>query len=253
MFYKNFKIIYLNTIDSTNNYAKNLIKLNNNIENNTVILADYQTKGRGQKGNIWISQKKKNLTFSIIIFPKLKAEDQFLLNILISLGIIDCLSNYVNNIKIKWPNDIYYYDKKMGGILIENVIKNGIIVSSIIGIGININQTLFNPQLNATSLKLITNISYNRFKILKNILDKIENRIKIIENSNKDLIINFKNEYLKNLYLFNKWHNYFFPSGESFIGKIIDIGNNGHLIIKKKDGKILEFNFKEVYFFKKDL
>jgi len=250
--FKNFKIVYIETVDSTNNYAKNLLKHNNIVEN-TVILTDYQTKGRGQKENKWLSEKKKNLTFSIVIFPQLKVEDHFFLSIAVSLGILDCISNFVENIKLKWPNDIYYFNKKLGGILIENSIKQGIVENSIIGIGININQTKFFPELNATSLKLINNKSYNRFHILYNLLCKISNRIEYLKNMDLHDKTNIKNEYLKNLYLLNKWHNYFLPDGKILTGKIIDIENEGRLIIKDKEDKILKFNFKEICFFNKEL
>lgn len=247
MFYKNFKIIYLKEIDSTNNFAKNLLKQNKVFEN-TVILTDHQTKGRGQKNNIWVSQKRKNLTFSIIIFPKIKVEDQFFLLMATSLGIIDCLSKYINNIKLKWPNDIYYNNKKLGGILIENIIKNNIIESSVIGIGLNINQVIFENNLNAISLKIINNKSHNRIKILKELIDKFEIRLNTLKSLNNTIRKDLKNEYLKQLLFLKQWHLYTLPSGKNLIGKIIDVENDGRLIIQDKNKVNHYFNFKEIIF-----
>lgn len=247
MFYKNFRIIYLKEIDSTNNFAKNFLKQNKVFEN-TVILTDYQTKGRGQKNNIWLSQKRKNLTFSIIVFPKIKVEDQFFLLMATSLAIIDCLSKHVNNIKLKWPNDIYLNNKKLGGILIENVIKNNIIESSVIGIGLNINQVIFDKDLNAISLKIINKKSYNRIKILKELLDKFEIRLNTLKSLNNTIRKDLKNEYLKNLLFLKQWHLYTLPSGKNLAGKIIGVQEDGKLIIQDKNKHNHYFNFKEIIF-----
>eukprot|EP01137_Pigoraptor_chileana_P015025 Opistho-2@5140 len=107
-----------------------------------VIITDNQTAGRGQRGNVWEASIGENLTFSLILKPNfLKASEQFQLNVAVSLGVLDCLSEYIDeDLKVKWSNDIYFQNQKMGGILIENTLQGYQIGYSVIGIGLNINQ-----------------------------------------------------------------------------------------------------------------
>jgi BirA family biotin operon repressor/biotin-[acetyl-CoA-carboxylase] ligase len=155
-------LIELDITDSTNEYSKKLIK-KGPVEEGTVILADFQTKGKGQKDGYWESEKGKNLTFSIILYPNfLDIQKQFYLSMSISIGIVEFLSHLSVKSKIKWPNDICINNKKVAGILIENSIKRNIISSSIIGIGINVNQTEFKSSApNPTSLYLELNKTFD--------------------------------------------------------------------------------------------
>ena len=128
---------------STNDYLAQLCKESKAKEFYTV-MADIQTKGKGQRGNSWESEAGKNLTFSIVLYPTaLEAPKQFCLSMLAALACHEALDNYTNGFSIKWPNDIYWKDKKIGGILIENELEGEYIVQSIIGIGLNINQEVF--------------------------------------------------------------------------------------------------------------
>ena len=125
---------------STNTYLAQLCKENKAKEYHTVI-AEHQTAGRGQRGNTWESEAGKNLTFSTVLYPTaLEVKNQFYLSMIASFSVIYALENYTDGFSIKWPNDIYWKNKKIGGILIENELEGGYIVQSIIGIGLNINQ-----------------------------------------------------------------------------------------------------------------
>src|SRR4030043_1139663 len=150
-------IIPYENLTSTNTEAALLLK-KNNIPEGTVIHTEYQTAGRGQHGNRGESEKGKNLLISIILYPgSVKSEEQFLISMTISLGICDFVDRYLEGSKVKWPNDIYFKDDKIAGILIENSLMGDTIESSVAGIGLNINQENFPGEIrNPVSLRMIT-------------------------------------------------------------------------------------------------
>ena len=152
------KLIKLNAIDSTNEY----IKKNRDFlsEKELCVITFNQTEGKGQRGNTWVSEPGSNLCISLYFSDlNISFNDQFNLNMLVSLKIIDILNSlFLKNLKIKWPNDILAENKKISGILIETFSKNNIIKDLIIGIGINVNQGDFNDLINATSMSLIMKI-----------------------------------------------------------------------------------------------
>ena len=155
-------LIHLEETDSTNKYLNELCN-KQCVEELTTITADFQTSGRGQRGNSWESEAGQNLMFSFVLYPTfLKARRQFLLSQIISLAIKEELERYVSNISIKWPNDIYWKDKKICGMLIENDLTGVHISRSITGIGINVNQETFcSDAPNPVSLKQINGQSYD--------------------------------------------------------------------------------------------
>ncbi len=149
-------VISLETIDSTNDYAKQLLSTQKPTDG-TLIIAKAQTKGRGQLGNIWQTESGKNLTVSYILYPNFLSPDkQFYLNMAVALGIREfCESICAEHVQIKWPNDILINGKKVCGVLIENALQGSKIQHSVIGIGININQSKFDAELpHATSILL---------------------------------------------------------------------------------------------------
>ncbi len=174
-------IIFHNELISTNTCAALLLKQQKPPEG-TVIHANFQTAGKGQKGNIWVSEAGKNLLFSIILFPDMiKPEEQFGISMAISLGICDFLNKLIPVCSIKWPNDIYAGDDKIAGILIENSIRGGNIESSIAGIGLNINQVIFPSYLpNPVSLKLITGKEHDPDYCLNELLSSLDKRYKML-------------------------------------------------------------------------
>ena len=239
-------IKYLPSCHSTNDIAVQMIQSENMVFEGTVIITDNQTAGRGQRGNIWEASSGENLTFSLILKPNfLKASNQFQLNVAISMGVFDFLSEFIDeNLSVKWSNDIYHGDKKMGGILIENSLQGYQIGHSIIGIGININQLEFN-NLRATSLRNITQnpLKYDLSEILKRLLENLEKNYLKIKNNNYESL---KIKYLSNLFRFQKYH-YFKRNGQQFLGKITGVDETGKLGIKT-DGYVNYFDFKEVEF-----
>ncbi|MEN9447213.1 MAG: hypothetical protein RJA25_503 [Bacteroidota bacterium] len=239
-------LIHLPSVDSTNNFAKEHISNSSPIDG-TVILADEQFAGRGQIGNTWQVEPNKNLTFSIIYNTSfLKASEQFYLNIAISLGIRVALNTVLDNnfeIAIKWPNDILVDRKKISGVLIENTISGNFLKNSIIGIGINVNQTIFSNAPNACSLAQLTGREVDRNTVFEKILMSIEKYfLRLRERKFEQL----KAMYLENLFQYNisaKYQQQHLP----FEGKIIDIEASGVLVIKSGN-EIRKFNFKEVEF-----
>ncbi len=234
------------TCHSTNDFAAQIIQSGENVFEGTVIVTDNQTAGRGQRGNIWEALVGENLTFSVIFKPNfLKASDQFQLNVAISLGVFDFLSEFIDEgLTVKWSNDIYHENQKMGGILIENSLQGYQIGYSIVGIGLNINQSQFG-NLIATSLRNVTKNpqKYDLSELLKKLLESLEkNYLKIKNNEYESLKI----RYLTNLFRFEK-HHYFRKNGQQFLGKIVGIDETGKLGIET-EGIVLYFDFKEVEF-----
>lgn len=212
----------------------------------TVIITDNQTAGRGQRGNSWEANAGENLTFSLILKPNfLKASDQFQLNVAISLGVLDFLSEFIDgDLSVKWSNDIYFEDKKMGGILIENSLQGYQIGHSIIGVGLNINQTEFGI-LRATSLRNITQnpLKYDLSEMLKKLVENLEINYLKIKNNEYEFL---KTKYLTNLFRFQKYY-YYKSNEQQFLGKIVGIDETGKLGIET-DGNVNYFDFKEVQF-----
>ena len=238
-------IIRLQKVNSTNNYANSKLKVNE-LQDGSVFLAYEQSNGRGQMYNFWESEPGKNLTFSIVVFPYfLDIRRQFMLSKVVTLGIYMALFKYVDDLRIKWPNDIYVGNKKLGGILIENSIMNSSIKSSVIGIGININQTVFLSNApNPVSMKTLTNQHFDCELVLSEILSGIDFYYSLLKNGEEELI---DKEFISVLYQLNEKH-WFLAEQEIFEGEIIGVNEIGQLLIRKENGEILNFHFKEVEF-----
>ena len=170
----NTPVIYIAETDSTSNYL-NRLSIEENLKEFTVVMANFQTAGKGQRGNSWESEAGKNLMFSILMYPEfLEARKQFLLSQAISLAIKEELDTFSDGFSIKWPNDIYWYKKKICGMLIENDLMGNSIKKSIAGIGVNINQEQFHSSApNPVSLWQITGELQDIQPILKNIIHRI--------------------------------------------------------------------------------
>lgn len=240
-------LVYLPTCPSTNDFASKLIFDQKAIEGTTVITAE-QTFGRGQRGNQWESLPHKNLTFSIILKPAFLTPDkQFELNIAISNSIYKALAFLIPlGLKVKWPNDIYYNDQKIGGILIENQLQGRKIAWTVIGIGLNVNQQSFNTA-KATSISTILERQLKLPELLESILVEVESFYMKLKNNG---IGNGKENYLSNLYRYQEYHEFEDLRNETvqrFTGQILGIDSSGRLAIEKA-GKIEYFNVKEVAF-----
>ena len=234
------------TCHSTNDFAAQMIQSGENVFEGTVIVTDNQTAGRGQRGNTWEASVGENLTFSVIFKPNfLKASDQFKLNVAISLGVFDFLSEFIDeSLTVKWSNDIYHENKKMGGILIENTLQGYHIGYSVVGIGLNINQSQFG-NLKATSLRNVSQnpLKYDLSEMLKKLLENLEKNYLQIKNNNYESL---KMRYLSNLFRFEEYH-YFKKNGQQFLGQIVGIDETGKLGIET-EGIVLYFDFKAVEF-----
>jgi BirA family transcriptional regulator, biotin operon repressor / biotin---[acetyl-CoA-carboxylase] ligase len=249
-------IKYLPTCHSTNEWCANFLE-NENVSEGFSLYTSHQTHGKGQRGNSWEAEKDKNITMSIVLKPEfLKASSQFQLNIAISLGVYVAISKFLNgfalkktsfyneNLKIKWPNDIYFSNKKIGGILIENTILGTNLSTSIIGIGLNINQLTYENE-KANSLREILGTNYDLQ--IEDLMTLIFEEIEAYYLKLKAGEIEFLNqEYLKALFRINQWHN-FRKNGIDFSGKINGIDNFGRLKIETQFG-LEVFDFKEVEF-----
>lgn len=237
------KLVKLDAIDSTNDYLKDLVR-NQTVENFTVVIAENQTKGKGQMGSIWVSEKGKNLIMSVLVKNFIfDASTVFNLNIVVSLAVISALKNLnIPNLSIKWPNDIMSDDKKIGGILIENSFRSDSTINSIIGIGLNVNQTDFNLLPQASSLTLITQNKVDRNKLLLNIINNLKTNIKSWEKSSNILITNYNNLLFKK----NVIMQFINKDNTCFKGIILGVSSNGKLEIISELGQQVDFDIKEI-------
>jgi BirA family biotin operon repressor/biotin-[acetyl-CoA-carboxylase] ligase len=239
--------IELQTVNSTNTYAEKLLE-SGEVKEGTVIYAHEQTSGKGQGDNSWESSPGQNATFSFILFPEfLHPENVFLLNKTISLGMIDFLSQFVQDHKlsVKWPNDIYFSSFKIGGILIQNTICGSRFESCIAGIGLNLNQGYFSPDLpNPVSLKQITGKEFPVTDAIHKIVDCIDDRYLQLR---LGLIQVLDNEYQKRLLGLNDWRDYF-VNKKVIKGKVTGVDESGRLVLEMLDGSIRYLNHGEVKF-----
>lgn len=243
--FENYEIIHVEEVDSTNNYVRSMADSFPEKEF-VVVTADFQTSGRGQRGNSWESEKKKNLLFSIVCHPTfLEANRQFILSQVISLSIKEELEHHVKKISIKWPNDIYWREKKIGGILIENDLEGKHIASSIIGVGINLNQLEFASDApNPVSLLQATGQSKDADTILRKILGRFECYYRKLEEGQAHLIAEL---YRKSL--LRKRGYYMFRDKDGLFGaRIHHIEPDGHIVLLDTEKNLRRYSFKEVHY-----
>nr|WP_319270617.1 biotin--[acetyl-CoA-carboxylase] ligase [uncultured Draconibacterium sp.] len=244
MFLTDKNIIVFNELDSTNNYAKQLVK--EKAAQGTVVLAHYQDSGRGQVGNFWESEPNKNLLFSVLLYPGfLEAGKQFYISKIVSLALVEVLKEHINDVKIKWPNDIYVGEKKIGGILIENTVKGITLDSSIVGVGVNVNQEQFlSDAPNPVSMKQLLKNDFDIHEILKAFLQKLENYIEVLREGRLEKV---DAEYFQSLFRNEGFYPYQ-KDGKAFSARIAGIGSFGQLQLEEPDGNVTEYMFKEVEF-----
>jgi len=238
-------IIYREKLSSTNAVAASLIATEK-IPEGTVLHAGYQSDGRGQRGNNWESEAGMNLCMSVILYPGfLGPENQFLISKIISLALCDFLNKYTDHISIKWPNDIYIKDDKIAGILIEHSLFGNSIQSTIAGLGINLNQTVFRSNApNPISIKNITGKETDQALALKEICTLLNDwYIKLVEGK-LSLIDETYNNFL---YRMGQWEK-FRQGDREFKAFIRGTNQSGHLILEEKGDIISSFAFNEIDF-----
>lgn len=235
------KAIYLDKVDSTNRYLLEYQPTEG--EDATICVADFQTAGRGCGSNSWESERGKNLLFSLLIHPTdIEAREQFHISMAISLAICDAMQSYgMKDVSVKWPNDIYWKDKKICGILIEHTIMDNTITQSIAGIGLNINQKQFiSDAPNPVSLSQITGQEYNLETILDQIIEQF-NALKPLLNEPEKL----KQLYFASLYRKECFYPYC-ADNETFEAQIVDVADNGLITLQLRNGTKRQFAFKEI-------
>lgn len=237
-------IIKLDAIDSTNSYLRQL-STKAPIEDYTVVVAEVQTEGRGQMGTVWQAQRSKNLMCSVFVDVSfLDIEANFYISMAASLAISKTLKQFqLQQLNVKWPNDILAGQKKISGILIENVIKNNKLQASIIGIGVNVNQVQFPNLPNATSMLIQSGRTYPVDEVLHHVIEALEceiNRLKAGE------FAQVKREYQHALFRNNKPSTFKDNQGQLFSGYIKGVTTAGHLKVLVEDDEIREFQLKEV-------
>jgi len=236
------QLVYLPQCDSTNNIAHDLL-IKNKATEGCVVITSAQTRGRGQRGNSWEAEPGKNITLSVVLKPSFVAvAKQFSLNIAVSLAVADLVKTFLpdQRLKVKWPNDLYYGNKKLGGILIENTISNLYLQHSIIGIGLNINQLSFTNN-QAVSLAQLTGEEYALETIIEQLLSCLEIRYLELKQGK---LAKQKFEYLQILFRYQEEYNYLIAD-TIISGKILGVAENGKLGLQV-DNEIKYFDFKEI-------
>ena len=233
------RLIRLSEADSTNKVLKNMSE-NEVLPSESIVIADSQTNGRGQAGNSWESEAGKNLTFSMFFRPvDVPANRIFVISEIVSLSVKYTLDKYFSDVTVKWPNDIYHKDGKIAGILIENTISRGNVSQSIIGIGINVNQTEFHSNApNPVSMIQIAGHPFDLMAVLEDFRSIFAEQSKL----NYDVI---RKDYLNSLYRKDGYHKYCDANG-IFEAAIHSIEPMGHLILRRKDNTLSRYAFKEV-------
>lgn len=240
-------LLLFETLDSTNSYALSLLNGAKKIPEGTVIKTREQRAGRGQAFTRWHSEPSKNLLISLILYPHfINPTTIFLLSQCISLGIRDALKEILQQpVSIKWPNDIYVGDKKICGLLIENSVKSMHINHSVVGIGLNVNQVSFPTILpNPVSIRNISGEQFEIDQVLNAVCNHIEKRYLQLKAGYAEQI---KSDYRESMYRFNEFHQFEFGS-QRFSAKIIDVADDGKLVLQYDNKLTGRYDFKSIHF-----
>ncbi len=241
---------FLPSCQSTNDIAADSIAQESASEG-FLILTDHQTAGKGQRGNAWAAEPGQNLLFSLILRPTfLTASEQFWLNMAVSLGITDTLLPLIGSeLRIKWPNDVYVANQKLGGILIENTLQGYTLAWAVVGVGLNINQTAF-AYPTATSLQqcLPQPGGHNRLELLTQLCETLEARYLQLRSGRRD---SMRVDYLQRLFRYQETHTFVADDATGqpipFQGVIVGVDATGRLAIQTEE-TLRYFGFKEVQF-----
>lgn len=248
--------INLPTVDSTNSFIREMLTEEGtggvvsaaSLPGFTLVVADDQTKGRGQQGNTWETERGKNLIFSLLCHPDfVLASHQFLLSQCMAVAIREALSQYVECVEVKWPNDIYVGDKKISGTLIECDLQGKSISNCIIGVGLNVNQLEFRSDApNPTSLALLAGREYDREVVLASIMQHFQTYYAMLQEGREETV---RQLYMKHLYRREGMHRYRDVRGE-FMAEMAGVEPTGHLLLRFENGNVVRYELKEVQFIK---
>ena len=238
------EVLRLSETTSTNDEVKRLMLQSK--AQKVIVMTDFQTAGRGQSGNTWESERGRNLLFSVGVRPTfLPARHQFLLLQVMSLAVAQTLAQYTDNISIKWPNDIYWRDKKISGTLIENELSGESIRQCVLGTGINVNQEHFvSDAPNPVSLRQILGHDVPRDRLFMNFLKHFETFYSRLESGESESLAQ---QYGDSLYWREGMHPYRDSRG-TFRAFIAGVEPDGHLLLRTDEGQVRRYAFKEVSF-----
>lgn len=238
------EIVWLETVDSTNNW---LAENESHLPIPSLVYCDTQTAGRGQRGNAWESEPGKNITASFIFYPSyFPANKQFVISEAVALAVVNLLEELEVEAKIKWPNDIYVGDKKICGILVEHVVTGRNISRTIVGMGININQTVFKSDApNPVSLSILTGKQYHLQSIVQKLSVFLEEKISHLEEGDS-----IHSDFRKHLWRGDGEYHWFYDNklNRKIEAKIENVGTDGILSLKTREDEIRKYAFKEITF-----
>lgn len=241
----NINTIHLAETDSTNSYIKSLNDTGG-ADDMLVVVADYQTAGRGQGTNTWHSSPGQNLLFSMAVHPTMvPVGRQFLLSMTEALALQQALSALTDGISMKWPNDIYWHDRKLSGTLIETTLGGGHIRQCVFGTGVNVNEPSFPAELpNPVSLRQILGHDTDRKELLSLIISKFEGLWQLLTEGGYGDIFAM---YHAALYRAHGYHRFRDKDGE-FEAAIVEVEDDGHLVVHDRNGVMRRYAFKEIEF-----
>ncbi|WP_029038417.1 biotin--[acetyl-CoA-carboxylase] ligase [Salinimicrobium xinjiangense] len=236
-------LIKVNAINSTNSFARELYREKPHLPL-TCIVAKKQLQGRGQRGTVWDAEEGKNLTFSVFLpKPQFPPSHQFLLSAAVAVSLVNSLKNFdLPNVKVKWPNDILSANKKIAGILIENILSEGKVAGSIIGVGLNVNQENFVNLPQAGSMKTLAKQEYDPGLVLDTILKDMEKAFQdLSEEKTNDILTSYQDLLFRR----NIPSTFELPRGDLFTGMITGVTPQGKLLVKDEE-ELKEFDLKEI-------
>lgn len=237
-------LIKVSAINSTNSFTRELLRENPQLPL-TCIVAKKQLQGRGQRNTTWDAEEGKNLTFSVFLpRPEVSPAHQFLLSATVATALLKALKKFeLPRLKIKWPNDILSANRKLAGILIENIIGEAKITGAIIGIGLNVNQEDFENLPQAGSMKKITGIKYDLDEVLNTVLRELEQNLQQLSEANSEEILS---SYKNHLFRRSVPSAFKSPDGKVFTGMILDVTPSGMLVVQNDGGETKEYDLKEI-------
>ena len=238
------KIIRMEEVDSTNRFLRQMESYDE--EALTVAVADYQTAGKGQGTHTWESEAGKNLLFSLLVCPRwVPVRRQFLLSEAGALAIKEVLDSYAEGFSLKWPNDVYWNDRKISGTLIETSVDSRGIKRCVFGVGVNINQMQFlSDAPNPVSLAQIVGHEVDREEVLQKIIDAFLRYYELLRRADYQDVSGI---YHLSLYRRKGYHWYEDADGK-FEGAFVEVEDDGHLVLHDKKGVIRSYAFGEIKF-----
>ncbi|MBK8500568.1 MAG: biotin--[acetyl-CoA-carboxylase] ligase [Flavobacteriales bacterium] len=237
-------VITFDQVASTNKTAAELLSLSK-VDHGTVILAHEQTDGRGQRGRSWVAAPGLDVTLSIVVKPHgLRADAQFAIGKVAALAVHDTVRNYVaNEVRIKWPNDVLVDRRKIAGILIKNDLVGELVMASIIGIGINVNNTSFDPELVATSIAMESGNTVDRMEVAQLLLDRFNHWWEKWDRNRGDGLVS----YTDRLWTRGRWAEMTLD-GEQITARAMDVDELGRLIVEHEDGQVQAYGLDRLRF-----